>query len=32
MREVEKPFWLALACIATVAALAAALFCLWPQR
>ncbi len=31
MREVEKPVWLAIACIATVVALAAAVIRLWPQ-
>ena len=31
MREVEKPAWLAIACIVTVAALAAAVWRIWPQ-
>jgi hypothetical protein len=30
MREIEKPFWLALACIVTLGLLTVAVICLWP--
>ncbi len=31
MREVEKPVWLAVACVVTLALLVAAVTGLWPQ-
>lgn len=30
MREIEKPVWLAVTCLVTLAALAAAVWRLWP--